>query len=184
MSPRQHHGPMRGRRAGHRASGPALTLPSPWVRDAACGPADADALFFADPGAPDAAERHAQARAICAGCPVRTQCRAEADTVDQRHGRHGVWAGLTEADRTPPKPTRIRRAPAQPKLPRVADLSEAAFDADVLALADQHVPAAEIATRLNRALREVVLARDRAQIRRLRRHRRAQRAQQQRQVAA
>ena len=45
----------------------------------------------------------AQARAICAGCPIRVAClnyamEMEASTVDTRH-RHGVWGGLLPEQR-------------------------------------------------------------------------------------
>ena len=40
----------------------------------------------------------AQAKAICAGCPVRRQCLAFALRT---HQVHGVWGGLTEQERHP-----------------------------------------------------------------------------------
>ncbi|MER7680285.1 WhiB family transcriptional regulator [Streptomyces sp. NPDC096934] len=60
-----------------------------WRENAACGSSDADDLFA------DSA-RQRQAKAVCAGCPVRTECLAEA--LDERI-EFGVWGGLTERDR-------------------------------------------------------------------------------------
>lgn len=60
-----------------------------WRENAACGSSDADDLFA------DSA-RQRQAKAVCAGCLVRTECLAEA--LDERI-EFGVWGGLTERDR-------------------------------------------------------------------------------------
>ncbi|MEU8952336.1 WhiB family transcriptional regulator [Streptomyces sp. NPDC048489] len=60
-----------------------------WRENAACGSSDVDDLFA------DSA-RQRQAKAVCAGCSVRTECLAEA--LDERI-EFGVWGGLTERDR-------------------------------------------------------------------------------------
>jgi WhiB family redox-sensing transcriptional regulator len=60
-----------------------------WRENSACGSSDADDLFA------DSA-RQRQAKAVCAGCPVRTECLAEA--LDERI-EFGVWGGMTERDR-------------------------------------------------------------------------------------
>ncbi|MEU3244682.1 MULTISPECIES: WhiB family transcriptional regulator [unclassified Streptomyces] len=60
-----------------------------WRENAACGSSDADDLFA------DSA-RQRQAKVVCAGCPVRTECLAEA--LDERI-EFGVWGGMTERDR-------------------------------------------------------------------------------------
>ncbi|MFD8421807.1 WhiB family transcriptional regulator [Streptomyces sp. NPDC059466] len=60
-----------------------------WRERAACGSSDADGLFA------DSA-RQRQAKAVCAGCPVRVECLAEA--LDERI-EFGVWGGMTERDR-------------------------------------------------------------------------------------
>ncbi|GGW78136.1 WhiB family transcriptional regulator [Streptomyces galilaeus] len=46
----------------------------------------------------DPEERAAQnrAKALCAGCPVRTECLAHA--LDHRI-EHGIWGGMTERER-------------------------------------------------------------------------------------
>ncbi len=44
---------------------------------------------------PDGADQK-RARAVCSGCPVRTQCLAEA--LDNRI-EWGVWGGMTERER-------------------------------------------------------------------------------------
>jgi WhiB family redox-sensing transcriptional regulator len=75
---------------------PALPSPPASLADAACKGADTD-LFFG----PDAEfvtarkKREAEAKAICARCPVRDACLAYAlDT-----GQYGVWGGLNEDER-------------------------------------------------------------------------------------
>ncbi|WP_424217259.1 WhiB family transcriptional regulator (plasmid) [Streptomyces sp. BI20] len=60
-----------------------------WIVSAACRGLDPDILFV------DGAAQH-QAKAVCAGCPVRTECLAHA--LDRRI-EHGVWGGMTERER-------------------------------------------------------------------------------------
>lgn len=60
-----------------------------WHEDAACRSADPDELF-AD------STRQNRAKAICTGCPVRTECLVEA--LDNRV-EWGVWGGMTERER-------------------------------------------------------------------------------------
>lgn len=78
---------------------PAL---APWTAHAACkGRTD---LFFPERGDP-AAELVAQAKAICAGCPVRIPC-LEAG----HHEEFGVWGGLTVDERRRLRRKREQRA--------------------------------------------------------------------------
>ncbi|MPY79847.1 MAG: transcription factor WhiB [Actinophytocola sp.] len=86
--------PIRARRAGTGET-PALALPGAWVRHAACGPETAD-LFFPISDTGPAAGDIARAKTICASCPVRRQCRDDAETTGQPHG---VWGGLTDTER-------------------------------------------------------------------------------------
>ncbi|MFJ8043316.1 WhiB family transcriptional regulator [Kitasatospora sp. NPDC096147] len=60
-----------------------------WAERGACRTADPDALFV------EGAAQH-RAKAVCSGCPVRTECLAHA--LD-RQIEHGVWGGMTERDR-------------------------------------------------------------------------------------
>ncbi|MCX4580387.1 WhiB family transcriptional regulator [Streptomyces sp. NBC_01571] len=60
-----------------------------WRENSACGSADADELFADSP-------RQKRAKLICMGCPVRTECLAEA--LDERI-EFGVWGGMTERER-------------------------------------------------------------------------------------
>lgn len=69
--------------------GETTTQVNDWRRDAACRDGDPDRLFVRG-----AAQR--QARTVCAGCPVRTECLAEA--LDNRI-EFGVWGGMTERER-------------------------------------------------------------------------------------
>lgn len=60
-----------------------------WASDAACRTAKPDELFVRG------AEQN-RAKAICTGCPVRTECLAEA--LDNEI-EWGVWGGMTERER-------------------------------------------------------------------------------------
>ncbi|MGC5266685.1 WhiB family transcriptional regulator [Streptomyces cyaneofuscatus] len=60
-----------------------------WQEDAACRSADSEELF-AD------STRQNRAKAVCTGCPVRTECLVEA--LDNRV-EFGVWGGMTERER-------------------------------------------------------------------------------------
>ncbi|MGP0025527.1 MAG: WhiB family transcriptional regulator [Streptosporangiaceae bacterium] len=61
-----------------------------WAAWALCVGFDPEAFF---PSGDDAA---AEARAICAACPVRGQCLAYAITADERFG---IWGGLDPRQR-------------------------------------------------------------------------------------
>jgi WhiB family redox-sensing transcriptional regulator len=61
-----------------------------WTTQALCVGADPEAFF--PPGDAPGAE----ARAICAACPVRGQCLAYAITADERFG---IWGGLDPRQR-------------------------------------------------------------------------------------
>lgn len=69
-----------------------------WVRVAACRQAQPDQLFVRG------AEQN-KAKQVCAGCPVRTECLAEA--LDNQI-EWGVWGGMTERERR----ALLRRQPA------------------------------------------------------------------------
>jgi WhiB family redox-sensing transcriptional regulator len=62
----------------------------PWAAFGSCRRADPD-LFF-----PGSEEDAAEALRICAGCPVRSQCR---EWALETRVRYGIWGGLTERDR-------------------------------------------------------------------------------------
>lgn len=94
-------------RRGERHGPPAL--PSgvrpdelTWRLQGACRDVDPE-LFY--PDSRDGGVRIAEAAAVCAGCPVRAQCR---EWGLQRE-LHGIWGGLTENDR---HAIRSRREPA------------------------------------------------------------------------
>jgi WhiB family redox-sensing transcriptional regulator len=65
----------------------------PWIQEwsayAACGDEAPDTLFVSG------AAQH-RAKSVCRGCPVRTECLA--DALDNRV-EFGVWGGLTERER-------------------------------------------------------------------------------------
>ena len=60
-----------------------------WSKDARCRTANPDELFVQG-----AAQN--RAKAVCMGCPVRTECLA--DALDNRV-EFGVWGGMTERER-------------------------------------------------------------------------------------
>ncbi|MEU9131867.1 WhiB family transcriptional regulator [Kitasatospora sp. NPDC048540] len=64
-------------------------LETDWTRRGACLSADPDELFT------DGAGQN-RAKIVCAGCPVRTECLAQA--LDSRI-EHGIWGGMTERER-------------------------------------------------------------------------------------
>ncbi len=66
-----------------------LGLAPDWTASAACRAAHPDDLFVTG-----AAQN--RAKAICLGCPVRTECLA--DALDNRV-EFGVWGGMTERER-------------------------------------------------------------------------------------
>ena len=68
-----------------------------WQRLGACRGMDS-AVFFHPEGerGPARSGREAQAKQICASCPVLAQCRAHALAV---HEPYGVWGGLSESER-------------------------------------------------------------------------------------
>jgi WhiB family redox-sensing transcriptional regulator len=60
-----------------------------WSAQAACRATDPDALFVQG-----AAQN--RAKQVCSGCPVRTECLA--DALDHQI-EFGVWGGMTERER-------------------------------------------------------------------------------------
>lgn len=73
------------------------TLPNryTWREHAACRDLDTN-LFFPSGDGPGSAERIEQAKAVCAGCSVRSECLSFALTTRQDSG---VWGGMTEEER-------------------------------------------------------------------------------------
>ena len=63
--------------------------PQAWSALSACRDADPDELFVTG-----AAQN--RAKAVCLGCPVRTECLS--DALDNRV-EFGVWGGMTERER-------------------------------------------------------------------------------------
>lgn len=92
----------------------AYGLPGSWVDDAACrtlGPIDGDRVFFPLDASNTGGRRivhdpYAEARAICASCPVSVECLAYALETNQRHG---MWGGRSEAERAALRRARGRR---------------------------------------------------------------------------
>jgi WhiB family redox-sensing transcriptional regulator len=77
--------------------------PEGWKLQAACrAPGIDPELFFVDQHDPAL-----EAKAICAGCPVRLQCLDYALTAGERHG---IWGGSGERERRRIKRQRERAA--------------------------------------------------------------------------
>jgi WhiB family redox-sensing transcriptional regulator len=68
-----------------------------WHTRAACRDHDV-ALFFPEPDV-SAADQVARAKRVCASCPVRAECLADAMAWEQPSARHGVRGGLSVAER-------------------------------------------------------------------------------------
>jgi len=78
-------------------------LPGPWVeawqwqRYGACRKVDPELFFPADgERGPAYSHREQVAKAICAGCMVRVECRAYALQAQEPHG---IWGGLSTGER-------------------------------------------------------------------------------------
>jgi Transcription factor WhiB len=68
-----------------------------WHRQALCGGVVTEVFFPADEECPPVRQhRERVAKAICAACPVRQPCALYALVHRELHG---VWGGLSEADR-------------------------------------------------------------------------------------
>lgn len=66
-------------------------LPGPWADDALCVQTDPEAFYPEGQGA-----SAAEAKAVCAGCPVREECLRHALSTREPHG---VWGGMSERQR-------------------------------------------------------------------------------------
>ena len=101
---------------------------SHWVEDwtiaAACRPMDPDELFVRGAS-------QNRAKAICAACPVRTECLA--DALDNRV-EFGVWGGMTERERR----ALLRRRPDVNSWRKVLEAKREQYEA----YRRQHSPAA------------------------------------------
>jgi WhiB family transcriptional regulator, redox-sensing transcriptional regulator len=85
-----------------------MSLPEwSWTARAACKGLSLD-LFFGPDGerGPRLIEREAEARAVCAGCPVRLQCGNYAVGTPEKYG---VWGGFGEDERDAERRRRRRR---------------------------------------------------------------------------
>jgi WhiB family redox-sensing transcriptional regulator len=61
-----------------------------WMRQAACS-GTAKELFF-----PARGESATEPKAVCVGCPVRSECLEYALALGEKHG---IWGGLSERER-------------------------------------------------------------------------------------
>lgn len=67
-----------------------------WQEQAACRGADRELFFASDDERGNATkQREAEAKAVCAGCPVKAQCLQDA----LKGGLEGIWGGTNDAER-------------------------------------------------------------------------------------
>src|SRR5947207_14103293 len=88
-----------------------------WTVRAACKGTDPDELFVQG-----AAQN--RAKSVCLGCPVRTECLA--DALDNRV-EFGVWGGMTERERR----ALLRRRPNVSSWRRLLEAAMAEFESGV-----------------------------------------------------
>lgn len=86
-------------RAGLHA--PGYDRGEDWRESAACRETDPELFFPTIRAGARAAgdDPYAEARAICAGCPIREACLDDAMTAETRSGRHGMYGGATPEER-------------------------------------------------------------------------------------
>lgn len=98
----------RVRRAQAQLRSPRQVFPLGWQERAACRGMDL-VLFFGTgrEGAAARERREKKAKAVCAGCPVRTECL---DTAIGRPDKYGIWGGLSEDERATERRRRQQRA--------------------------------------------------------------------------
>jgi len=90
--------PTRGQASRAPVARPVWKAEVDWQDRALCRGANAD-LFFSPTHLEkreERATREAQAKAVCARCPVRQQCLEFALAVREPHG---IWGGLNETER-------------------------------------------------------------------------------------
>ena len=82
-----------------------------WRPDAACRGLDPELFFSSDEIAnrQERQDREAEAKAVCARCPVRTECLAYAIDAGERYG---IWGGLDPVERRALVRARSREAAA------------------------------------------------------------------------
>jgi WhiB family redox-sensing transcriptional regulator len=79
------------------AAGPLLH-DLPWQARAACASVDPELFWPATDATPAGQAQIRRAIAVCDRCPVVSECLQEA--LASPFGQHGVWAGMTEDERT------------------------------------------------------------------------------------
>lgn len=126
------HDAVRNSAAGMGTKGAGvMRLIVDWASKAACKQADPDSLFVQG-----AAQN--RAKAVCMGCPVRTECLA--DALDNRV-EFGVWGGMTERERR----ALLRRRPDVVSWWKLLDAARRAYETN---------PTADAATAFDRELAE------------------------------
>jgi WhiB family redox-sensing transcriptional regulator len=91
------------------------SAPQDWTARSSCKTSDPDDLFVSG-----AAQN--RAKAVCMGCPVRTECLS--DALDNRV-EFGVWGGMTERERR----ALLRRRPDVSSWRQLLDSARAAHAA-------------------------------------------------------
>ncbi len=93
--------PRAGREAVLDPSSRQDGAPTSWQTRAACI-GQPERWFFPDGGGTNATYAYAKGRRVCAHCPVRARCLAEAMQLEgwlDAQWRFGLWGGLTPGER-------------------------------------------------------------------------------------
>ncbi|WP_433893064.1 WhiB family transcriptional regulator [Streptomyces sp. CA-111067] len=104
-----------------------------WRENAACREVGAAFFFPSDEPEEQPLYSTGRARAVCAGCPVRSACLDDAmarEGTAGRHGRAGVWGGLSPSQRAA---LARARAPRQGPVPSRVEEIQGRHRADLLA---------------------------------------------------
>lgn len=80
-----------------------------WWNDGLCAQTDPEAFF------PETGESTREAKAMCARCPVATECLEDALRRDERFG---IWGGLSTRERQRVKRERAHAGGAEQEPPR------------------------------------------------------------------
>jgi WhiB family redox-sensing transcriptional regulator len=91
MTARRHLGEIVADRPGGAQPTPVIVVPDePWRDDAICAQTDPEAFF------PEKGGSTREAKRVCRGCEVRSECLEFALDHEERYG---IWGGMSERER-------------------------------------------------------------------------------------
>lgn len=100
-----------------------------WMDQALCAQTNPE-IFFPDTG------NHAEARKVCAACPVAQQCNDHAQHIENgaaKNTRWGTWAGQTATARARTTDSNQRRKEEAERRETILRLASRGMDADDIA---------------------------------------------------